>query len=212
MTAASPKGPRFDDSLSSDLRCSLSNAIWLCQRCGALVDRDVDRFTVQVLRDWKERAERAASVELGSGSEFRPLAANEVRQELTVGELAAVLELTQEFGCPVETDVHVPAGDGWLSLHAAVVRGEDLVAIEIRELREGRGIPYFQLEYLIELGTALKFERFKKFVLYVVVVSDAPEDADDKAKSRLETLAQAARCEMHIRLYRLNWLRAKHNL
>lgn len=211
ITAASPGGPRFDSTLSSEARCSSENAIWLCQNCGALVDRDVDRFTVAVLREWKILAERAASIDIGAGSEFRPIAAGEVRQELTIGELAVVKELSQEFGCHVETDVHVPAGNGWLSVHAAVVRGEDLVAIEIRE-HHGHGIPYFQIEHLIELGTTLKFERFSRFALYVVVVSDGPEETDHAVRERLESIARAASCEVNVRLYRLNALRAKHGL
>ncbi len=211
ITAASPGGPRFDGSLSSEARCSITNAIWLCQRCGVLVDRDEDRFTVAVLRDWKVRAERAAGVELGSGTVFRPIAASEVRQELSVAELLAVRELAEEFGCLVETNVHVPAGNGWLSLHAAVVRGEDLIAIEIREYH-GEGFPVFQIEYLIELGTTLKFERFGRFVLYIAVVSDASNEADATIRERLETLARGAACEIQVRMYRLNSLRAKHSL
>ena len=100
--------------------------------------------------EWKILAERAASIDIGAGSEFRPIAAGEVRQELTIGELAVVKELSHEFGCHVETDVHVPADNGWLSVHAAVVRGEDLVAIEIKVQHHGHGIPYFQIEHLIE--------------------------------------------------------------
>lgn len=211
ITAASPGGPRFDESLSVEQRSSIENAIWLCQSCGALVDRDLDRFTVDILRDWKRQAENAASVELAAGTEFRPIAASELRQELTVGELVAVRALSEELGCNVTTNVNVPAGDGWLNLHAAVVRGEDLVAIEIRE-HHGRGIPYFQIEYLIQLGSTLKFHRFHKFVLYIVVVSDASLEQDESVKVRLENLASTAPCEVHIRMYRLNTLRAKYGL
>lgn len=211
ITAASPSGPRFDGSLSTEQRSSIDNAIWLCQSCGALVDRDLDRFTVDTLRDWKRRAENAAAAELAAGTEFRPVAAGELRQELTVGELAAVRALSEEFGCDVATNVNVSASDGWLNLHAAVVRGEDFVAIEIREYN-GRGLPYFQIEHLIELGTTLTFHRFHKFVLYVAVVSNAPPELDRLVRARLEHLASTAPCEVHVRMYRLNTLRAKYDL
>jgi hypothetical protein len=99
--------------------------------------RDTTRFSVSILRGWKETAENAASKAIRAGSRYRPITANEVRQELTIGELAAIKALSDEFGCHIETEVHVPTGDGWLRLHGAVVRGEDLIAIDIRESRQG---------------------------------------------------------------------------
>lgn len=211
ITAASPGGPRFDPSLSAEQRLSIENAIWLCQSCGTLVDRDCTKFTVDILRDWKQRAERSAAIELAAGTEFRAIAPSELRQELTIGELAAIRALSEEFGCEVTPNVSIPAGDGWINLHAAVVRGEDLVAIEIRE-HKGRGIPYFQIEHLIELGSKLKFHRFHKFVLYIAVISDASPELDEPVRQRLEHIASTAPCEVHIRMYRLNTLRAKYNL
>lgn len=65
ITAASPNGPRFDSSLTSEERCGAENGIWLCQNCAKLVDSDVKRFTARVLWDWKEQAERAARDEMG---------------------------------------------------------------------------------------------------------------------------------------------------
>jgi len=211
ITAASPGGPRFDPSLRAEQRSSIENAIWLCQSCGTLVDRDWAQFTVDILRDWKQRAGRSASIELAAGTEFRAIAPSELRQELTIGELAAIRALSEEFGCEVTPNVSVPAGDGWINLHAAVVRGEDLVAIEIRE-HKGHGVPYFQIDYLIELGNKLKFHRFHKFVLYIAVISHAALELDEPVRQRLEQIANAAPCEVHIRMYRLNTLRAKYNL
>ncbi len=211
ITAASPGGPRFDGSLSAEQRSSIDNAIWLCQSCGALVDRDLDRFTVDTLLDWKRRAENAAAAELTAGTKFRPIATSELRQELTIGELAAVRALSEEFGWDVATNVNIPASDGWLNLHAAVVRGEDLVAIEIREYN-GRNLPYFQIDHPIKLGNTLKFHRFHKFVLYVAVVSNAPPELDERVRARLSQLASTAPCEVNLRMYRLNKLRAKYDL
>jgi len=156
ITAASPGGPRYDESLSAEQRSSIENAIWLCQSCGTLVDRDLERFSIVTLREWKQKAENAAANELAAGTTFRPIAANELHQERTIGEVAAIRALAEEFGCNIETDVKVPAGDGWLYLHAAEVRGEDLIAIEIRE-NKGNEVPYFQIEHLIKLGSIYKF-------------------------------------------------------
>lgn len=65
ITAASPTGPRFDPTLSEDDRSGIDNGIWLCQGCGKLVDNDEQRFSVQVLREWKSAAERDASDQVG---------------------------------------------------------------------------------------------------------------------------------------------------
>ena len=64
ITAASPDGPRYDPSLTPEQRTSPDNGIWLCQNHGKLVDNDRVRYTVDSLRDWKERAEAAAEQEL----------------------------------------------------------------------------------------------------------------------------------------------------
>lgn len=182
----------------------------MCRNCGTLVDYDKERFTVEQLREWKGRAERAAAVDVASGSEFRSIAAGETRQELTLGEVLAVRALSEEFGCHVETNVQV-AAEGWLRLHAAVVRGEDLIGIEIHE-HDGRGLAYFRIEHLITLVSKLKFERFRKIVLYIAVVSDAAPELDEPVMARLKELGRAAPFEVFIRMYRLNVLRAKYEL
>jgi len=61
ITAASPGGPRFDDSLSSMERQSAMNGIWLCQSCAKLVDSDVSKYTKNKLIEWKRDAEMAAA-------------------------------------------------------------------------------------------------------------------------------------------------------
>jgi len=61
ITAASPGGPRYDSSLTTEERTSAANGIWLCQTCGKLVDSDQPGFTVEKLREWKRDAETAAA-------------------------------------------------------------------------------------------------------------------------------------------------------
>lgn len=60
ITAASPGGPRYDASLTPEQRSSAENGIWLCQTCAKLVDSDELRYTVDVLREWKQQAEERA--------------------------------------------------------------------------------------------------------------------------------------------------------
>src|SRR4051794_20211871 len=54
--AAAPGGPRYLAAMSSGERRGIQNGIWLCNVCGTLVDRDVDRFSAEVLRAWKTEA------------------------------------------------------------------------------------------------------------------------------------------------------------
>src|SRR5689334_10285637 len=59
ITAASPGGPRYDTSLTADLRASYSNGIWMCSYHARLIDAD-ESFAVDTLRAWKRGAEARA--------------------------------------------------------------------------------------------------------------------------------------------------------
>ena len=76
ITAASVGGPRYDATLTEEQRCSIENAIWLCQTCAHLIDVDPRRFGVQLLRGWKLAAEIRAQNELGgtAGAVFQDFA------------------------------------------------------------------------------------------------------------------------------------------
>lgn len=68
ITAASIDGPRYDPRLTEERRSS-QNGLWLCQTCAKLVDNDVNRYSVKVLRNWKQQAECTAARELEQRSE-----------------------------------------------------------------------------------------------------------------------------------------------
>jgi hypothetical protein len=72
ITAAASNGPRYDASLSPTERASTHNAVWLCQTCAKRIDNDATRYSVTLLRTWKQRAEEAADIELGRARPSTP--------------------------------------------------------------------------------------------------------------------------------------------
>ena len=59
ICAAATGGPRFDAAMTPTERSEIENGIWLCQNCAKLIDNDVTRYTVWILRAWKELSEEA---------------------------------------------------------------------------------------------------------------------------------------------------------
>lgn len=63
ICAASPGGPRFDSTMTPEQRMSVENGIWMCRTHAAEIDRDVNRYTVALLKKWKKDAEKRADFE-----------------------------------------------------------------------------------------------------------------------------------------------------
>lgn len=57
ICAAAPGGPRYDKNMSEEERKSINNGIWLCQSCAKLIDSDENKYTVQLIKTWKEQTE-----------------------------------------------------------------------------------------------------------------------------------------------------------
>lgn len=57
ITAASPNGPRYDESLTGDQRRSSCNGLWLCHHCAKEVDSASSTYTIETLAQWKNQAE-----------------------------------------------------------------------------------------------------------------------------------------------------------
>ena len=72
ITAASSGGPRYEPSLTAEQRQSPENGVWLCQNCAKLIDNDPNRYPVEILRDWKTRAEASALAEIEGKAELEP--------------------------------------------------------------------------------------------------------------------------------------------
>lgn len=61
ICAAAPNGPRYDVTMTPEERKSLDNGIWLCNYCSDLIDKDPDKYSVELLHEWKAQAEEKAS-------------------------------------------------------------------------------------------------------------------------------------------------------
>ena len=59
---------RYDEKMSREVRRSVNNGIWMCYTHGKIIDTDEKRFTVQMLKMWKEIAERRAKFVQENGS------------------------------------------------------------------------------------------------------------------------------------------------
>jgi len=74
ITAASKGGARYDEKMSAKERQGINNGIWLCQSCSVLIDRDIEKYTVELLKHWRNNAEKRASErlnkQLGIGAMF----------------------------------------------------------------------------------------------------------------------------------------------
>lgn len=98
ITAAAP-GPgarRYDPSISSEQRASIQNAIWLCNICSKLIDRDEKTYTVSVLNKWKEEATEHAKARIAPhpGAEEASRVAPKISREKLVYSARTLLEMT----------------------------------------------------------------------------------------------------------------------
>jgi hypothetical protein len=64
ICAASPDGPRYDETQTLAQRRAKENGIWLCKVCARVIDRDPAKYTIDVLRTWKRQAQDRALREM----------------------------------------------------------------------------------------------------------------------------------------------------
>ncbi len=69
IAAASVGGPRYDPAMSTEMRKSLKNGIWLCANCHDNVDRNPLGYSVNKLQTIKKEAEERAKKDLGIPTE-----------------------------------------------------------------------------------------------------------------------------------------------
>jgi hypothetical protein len=98
ITAAAPRGARYDPSLTREQRRHQSNGIWLCRIHGTQVDEDEVHFTVETLRAWKQGAESAAADAITRLQATPPIAIINTPDEEDV-------EFARSLGLPVEDSI-----------------------------------------------------------------------------------------------------------
>lgn len=61
IEAASKGGARYNSSSTIEERKDVSNAIWLCPNCADMIDKDVETYPTELLKEWKKAAEKPNS-------------------------------------------------------------------------------------------------------------------------------------------------------
>lgn len=67
ICAAAPGGPRYNPKMNPEERKGIENCIWMCQTHSRLIDNDENTYTVEKLKEMKNRAEKKAHMELENG-------------------------------------------------------------------------------------------------------------------------------------------------
>src|SRR6266542_6188315 len=78
ITAAAKGGPRYDPHIPAIERKSIDNGLWLCQNCAKLIDNDPQRYTTDLLRDWKRWSEQAALMEVERNPQGAPIVSDDI--------------------------------------------------------------------------------------------------------------------------------------
>jgi hypothetical protein len=100
ITAAAPRGPRYNPSLSQAERKDISNGIWLCNNCATIIDRDSKTFTTSLLYEWKREAEEQSFAAL-VGIKRNILLARKIPVELDETDR----EMIRNLGFPQDHDI-----------------------------------------------------------------------------------------------------------
>lgn len=177
ICAASKKGARYDPAMTSEERKSISNGIWLCCNCHTMIDKDVKRYPVETLRQWKQMAEDQAHWNLESGSQGQKKPPRtytpEQRKRLTrfVAGGAAVLVLAAVL-------IAVVAG----SLGNKEQYSE-YIGLAKFEVENGN---YLEAARLYDRAEAKAYDDASKLealygqgMCYFVYASESPEDSDE---------------------------------
>jgi len=203
ITAASPKGPRYDDSLSPEERASALNGIWLCQTHAKEVDDDAAEFTVEVLRGWKEHAEEAARAMLGrpvTGHEF-DVAMEVSLQRASDGGVVVVGKTNLPTGTKLMLDLRGSGSNSYYGTSRSEVHGGFLVSQPFPDDGTPLRQDWYGVRVLAYINGPWKQPKQVEAILgkhgahlvgeFAVPIDPDVEDSDVRFEAQFECLAPA---------------------
>lgn len=112
IKAASPGGPRYDDTQTPAERSRIDNGIWLCNNHAHMIDHDPKEYTVKVLQKWKAEAEHRALEQLLSGT--GPATVHAATPEL----VTSLQGIAARLALPAAADLPTVKADAMAAAHA----------------------------------------------------------------------------------------------
>lgn len=106
ICAASEGGKRYDPNMTSEERSDISNGIWLCSNCAAMIDRDEDFFTKEILHLWKELAERKANQAIIMGISYADKIVLSKNDHILIDKITSTMELSYTMYMLKDHDYH----------------------------------------------------------------------------------------------------------
>jgi hypothetical protein len=108
ICAASPGGPRYEPTQSSEERKSARNGIWLCVKCSTKVDKDWAAAPAETLHQWKQSHEQWLK-ENGLSTASRQSGGFDIDALLALHDLA---DPAEESFCKTEHNLTLAMQDG----------------------------------------------------------------------------------------------------
>lgn len=97
---------RYNKDQTKEERSSYKNGIWLCGSCSIIIDRDEPRYPVDLLNEWKAKAEKRAMSMVGTKSLTQFELTDSVRAEVVRALTCNFSNMVNPFKFPVQSVHH----------------------------------------------------------------------------------------------------------
>lgn len=104
ICAAAPKGPRYDPYMTPEQRSSIDNGIWLCQNCAKLIDSNPNKYTIELLYQWKEEAENFANQNIGRPIQMQNNQNNDIINLSDLNDLISSIESIKNIAIEINSN------------------------------------------------------------------------------------------------------------
>ncbi|WP_157212941.1 hypothetical protein [Pseudomonas sp. M47T1] len=104
--APGPGAARYNKHQTKEERSSYKNGIWLCGSCSIIIDRDESRYPVDLLCEWKAKAEKRAMTMVGTKSLTQFELADSIRAEVVRALTCNFNNMVNPFEFPVQSIHH----------------------------------------------------------------------------------------------------------